>query len=122
MGSEIEKRKMEHEIGILKPLRHPSLVKILETFEDKSNILMVTELCPGGDLLGHISRRKKLEEPQAKYIFKQILQGIHYMYEENIVHRDIKPDNIMLDGHGKIKIGDFGVARRLKNANEVLQE
>jgi serine/threonine protein kinase len=68
-----EKRKMEHEIGILKPLRHPSLVKILETFEDNDNLLMVTELCPGGDLLNHVRKRRKLNEGQAKYIFKQIL-------------------------------------------------
>ena len=119
---EHEKRKMEHEIGILKPLRHPSLVKVLETFEDNGSLLMVTELCPGGDLLNYVRKRRKLNETQAKWIFKQIMQGIHYMHMENIVHRDIKLDNILLDGKGQIKIGDFGVSTRLHKPNEILFE
>ena len=71
------------------------------------------ELCPGGDLLNYVRKRRKLTEKPAKYIFKQIMQGIAYMHQQGIVHRDIKLDNILLDGHGNIKIADFGVSRRV---------
>jgi serine/threonine protein kinase len=69
------------------------------------------ELCPGGDLLNYVRKRRKLAEGPAKHIFLQIMQGIAYMHQQGIVHRDIKLDNILLDGHGNVKIGDFGVSR-----------
>jgi serine/threonine protein kinase len=78
---ESEKKKMQHEINILKPLRHPSLIKLLETFQDKKNYLMVIELCPGGDLLNYVRKRRKLNENQAKFVFRQLMLGIFYMHE-----------------------------------------
>ena len=79
------------------------------------------ELCPGGDLLNYVRKRRKLTEKAAKYLFKQIMQGMAYMHSIGVVHRDIKLDNIMLDGHGNIKIGDFGVSRRIQE-DELLFE
>ena len=66
-------------------------------------------------------KRRKLTEKAAKYLFKQIMQGMAYMHSIGVVHRDIKLDNIMLDGHGNIKIGDFGVSRRIQE-DELLFE
>ena len=79
------------------------------------------ELCPGGDLLNYVRKRRKLTEKNAKYLFKQIMQGIAYMHTIGIVHRDIKLDNILLDGQGNVKIGDFGVSRRVEQ-DELLFE
>ena len=79
------------------------------------------ELCPGGDLLNYVRKRRKLTEKNAKFLFKQIMQGIAYMHTIGIVHRDIKLDNILLDGHGNVKIGDFGVSRRV-DPDELLFE
>ena len=87
---------------------------MLETFESAKHYLIVMELCPGGDLLNYVRKRRKLTEPSAKYLFKQIMQGIAYMHSIGIVHRDIKLDNILLDGKGNVKIGDFGVSRRVE--------
>jgi serine/threonine protein kinase len=51
-------------------MRHPHVVKLYETFETKEHFLLVMELCPGGDLLNYVRKRRKLKEPMAKYIFK----------------------------------------------------
>ena len=62
---------MMHEVGILLRLnRHPNVVKLFETFETGRHILLVMELCAGGDLLNYVRKRKKLEEASAKYLFK----------------------------------------------------
>ena len=77
------------------------------------------ELCPGGDLLNYVRKRRKLTEKNAKYLFKQIMQGIAYMHTIGIVHRDIKLDNILLDSSGQVKICDFGVGKILKKGEKM---
>jgi len=118
---ESTKRKMMQEIDILKSIKHTSHIKLLETFQTPKHYLIVMELCPGGDLLNYVRKRRKLTEKNAKYLFKQIMQGIEYMHSIGIVHRDIKLDNILLDGKGNVKIGDFGVSRRV-DQDELLFE
>jgi serine/threonine protein kinase len=122
MEDENEKKKLVHEIEILKKLKHESHIKLLETFQTATHICIVLELCPGGDLLSYVRKRRKLSELQAKYIFKQIIQGLHYLESVNIVHRDIKLENILLDGFGRVKIGDFGVSVKIDGPNAVLFE
>jgi len=121
MKDESSKKKMSNEIGILKMLRHPNVVKLLETFETDKYHIIVMELCPGGDLLNYVRKRRKLTEKYAKFVFKQIMEGIAYCHENGVVHRDIKLDNVLLDGHGNVKIADFGVSKKVID-NEILFE
>lgn len=62
MIDESSKKKILNEIGILKMLRHPSVIKMLETFDTEKHHLIVMELCPGGDLLNYVRKRRKLNE------------------------------------------------------------
>ena len=92
-----------------------------ETFETKRHMILAMELCAGGDLLNYVRKRKKLDETEAKVIFKQIIQGLGYIHKKRILHRDIKLDNILLDGNGRVKIADFGVSKYVK-PNDVMHE
>jgi serine/threonine protein kinase len=103
-----------HEVGILLRLRHCSVVKLYETFETKRHMLLTMELCAGGDLLNYVRKRKKLDEDVARVIFKQIIEGLGYIHRKRVLHRDIKLDNILLDGKGNVKIADFGVSKLVK--------
>ena len=109
------------EVSILQWFRHPNVVKLFETFESHKHILFVMEMCAGGDLLNYVRKRWKLKEPVCKKLFKQIIEAIGYVHSRQVVHWDIKLDNILLDGKGNIKIGDFGVSRILKD-NETMRE
>lgn len=115
-------KKLWQEIDILKTLRHKNHIKLLETIQTDSILCIIMELCPGGDLLSYVRKRRRLPEIHAKFIFKQIIQAVDYLHQNLIVHRDIKLENILLDGHGMIKIGDFGVSRKIDDQNEILFE
>lgn len=70
LSEEKQKNKVMHEVGILLRMRHPSVVKLYETFETSRHILLVMELCAGGDLLNYVRKRRKLDEITAKVLFK----------------------------------------------------
>jgi len=110
------------EVLILQKTRHTNIVKLFDSFETTKHIVFVIELCAGGDLLNYVRKRRKLKEQSAKYIFRQVVEGLVYCHAKGIVHRDIKLDNILLDENGKVKICDFGVSRRLTDKNEVMNE
>lgn len=97
---------------ILKTLRHPNIVKLYECIQDEVNgyDLIFMEICTGGDLLSYLRRRKHLSEDIAKLFMHQIIRALGYIHEKDIVHRDIKLENILLSNLGEIKLCDFGVS------------
>ena len=106
------KRKIKTEIEVLSKLRNPFCTQIYDYFETETHILIIMEyIC--GDLLTFMRKRGKISEPTAKIIFKQIIKGLQYLHKKNIVHRDIKLDNILMDLTNTVKICDFGVSRIL---------
>ena len=114
LEEERSRRKVAREVAILKKLQHPNIINLYETFETEKHFLLVTELCPGGDLLNYVRRRRKLTEDVAKYFFKQLVHAWIYCHKKGVVHRDIKLDNVLLDHKGLLKLGDFGVSRAVK--------
>ena len=81
------------------------------------------ELCAGGDLLNYVRKRRRLKEDMAKYVVKQVIEGLHYCHSKGIVHRDIKLDNLLFDDDGAVKICDFGVSKHLSSPHtEVMTE
>lgn len=114
LEEERSRRKVAKEVAILKKLQHENIINLYETFETEKHFLLVTELCPGGDLLNYVRRRRKLTEDVAKYFFKQLVEACIYCHKKGVVHRDIKLDNILLDHKGNLKLGDFGVSRVVK--------
>ena len=89
-------------------------MRLFDSFESKSHICFVMEMCGGGDLLSYIKRRRRLSEDVSAYMFKQICEAVEYCHSMNVAHRDIKPDNILLQEEGKIKLADFGCSKFIK--------
>ena len=104
MTDEVSKNKVLREVSIWEQLQHPSVIRLYESFESEKHLLYVEELCSGGDLLTYVRKRRKLKESVAKFILKQILDGLHYCHSKCILHRDIKLDNILLNSEGMIKV------------------
>ena len=108
------KRNILHEIKLMKKLRgHKNIVKLFEKFENKNYTFIVMENIIGGNLLQTVKKMTKLTENQSKNIFKQLIETLKYIHSKNIVHRDIKPHNILLTLNNEIKICDFGVGKEI---------
>ena len=106
----------------MKNLKHNNIVKILETIETEKYILIIMENIPGGDLLNFVKKRTKLPEKTAKFIFKQLILALKYMHNHNIIHRDIKLDNILIDLNNNIKLCDFGVSKLISNKKKKISK
>ena len=106
--------KIKNEIEILSKLRHPFISQILDSFETEKHIFIIMEyIC--GDLLSFLRKRGKISESTSKILFKQLIEGLKYIHKKNIIHRDIKLDNILIDLTNTVKICDFGVSKKIKN-------
>ncbi|KAI8598271.1 kinase-like domain-containing protein [Dissophora ornata] len=103
------------EVAILKKLHHPNIVKLYEVLDDASNdsMYMVFEWCEKGVLMP-VSLTEKYEnvfkDEECRDIFQQMILGIEYLHEHDIIHRDIKPDNLLRSRDDIVKIVDFGVS------------
>ena len=110
--SDETRSKIMNEVEILKNLDHPNIVKLYEFHEDDTNLYLVMELCTGGELLDSIISNGNFDEAQAVLYLKQILSAVVYLHSLNIVHRDLKLENLLIE-HSRssnIKIIDFGAS------------
>lgn len=99
-------------------LRHPNIVEMVDFFEDDINyyIEMLPHGIPGMDLFDYIELRTNMTEAESQNIFRQVVDAIHHLHTKAfVVHRDIKDENVVLDGEGQIKLIDFGSAAYIKN-------
>ena len=115
-------KKILYESNLMKNLNHPNITKILEMFEDEKYFLIIMEYINGGNLFSFVKKRKRLSEKTAKFLFRQIILGIQHIHSKNIVHRDIKLENILIDLNNNIKICDFGISLILNSLSDKLYD
>ncbi|KAK2993320.1 hypothetical protein RJ640_006808, partial [Escallonia rubra] len=105
------------EISILSNIRHPNIIRLFEAIETEDRIYLVLEYCDGGDLAAYLHRRGKLSQDVARHFMRQLASGLQVLNENRLIHRDLKPQNLLLSTNEAtplLKIGDFGFARYLK--------
>lgn len=104
------------EISILSTIDHPNIIRLFDAIETKDRIYLVLEYCNGGDLAAYIHDHRKVSEAIARHFMRQLAAGLQVLQEKHLIHRDLKPQNLLLT-RGEVtpllKIGDFGFARSL---------
>ena len=115
-----QKKEAKLEANILSSVKSDYIVRYYESFEEKNYLNIVMEYCNGGDLSQYINKNKQtkylLEEDLIWNIFLKITIGLATLHKSNILHRDLKTQNIFMTKNLDIKIGDFGVAKILTNS------
>jgi len=99
------------ERNVLSYTHHPFIVKLNFAFQTKNKLYLILDYCEHGDL-GHLLRRKgKLDEGVAKIYVAEITLAIQYLHKREIIFRDLKPDNVVIDSEGHCKLTDFGLSK-----------
>ncbi|XP_065059552.1 calcium/calmodulin-dependent protein kinase type IV-like isoform X1 [Rhopilema esculentum] len=117
----MSKEAVEIEAGLLLALDHEAIIKLYDVFETKTNITLIMELLTGGELFEEIAKEEFILEKDACHYTKQVLNAIQHMHERNIVHLDLKPENIVLQypGSKTIKLIDFGLAKMIEPGKKI---
>ncbi|KXZ49233.1 hypothetical protein GPECTOR_22g824 [Gonium pectorale] len=105
-----EAKRMQREIRVMKHLSHQCVIKLFEVVESPRHLFLVMEHAPSGSLLDYVRARKRLPESDACLFFQQIVASLEYCHSREVVHRDIKLENILLDAEQRMKLIDFGLS------------
>uniref|UniRef100_A0A3P8W8Z1 non-specific serine/threonine protein kinase n=2 Tax=Cynoglossus semilaevis TaxID=244447 RepID=A0A3P8W8Z1_CYNSE len=105
--SEKELKSLRREIEIMRGLKHPNIVQLYDSFETETEVVVVTEYADG-QLFHVVEDDGMLPEIQVREIACQLVSALYYLHSHRIVHRDIKPQNILLGKSGVVKLCDFG--------------
>ncbi|CAE6909742.1 NEK1 [Symbiodinium natans] len=128
---EVQRAKPSHsvhqEVAVMKCLRHPHIIRFRDSFIEKDLLCIVMDFAPAGDLLLRVDAARRASKPslpeeQTVQWFVQAVAGVKYMHSLCIIHRDIKNENLFLESEVHLRIGDFGLAKRLKRVTEIFVE
>jgi len=103
--------RLQNEVQLMMRLDHPNIIKIYQVIESEDETLIVMEYAPGGELIDYILTKKHLNETEARKFFRQIISAIDHCHMANVVHRDLKLENLLLSKDKNILITDFGLGR-----------
>ncbi len=119
-GNPQEKARFLSEARLVASLDHPNILRIYSIAEEKEEVYLVFEFIEG-KTLEEWTQRRKLSLPQVFQVFKPVAQALDYAHSKGIIHRDMKPSNIMIGNNGVVHVMDFGVAREAKDPSMTSQ-
>ena len=111
-------QKHRSEVAIQRSLNHPYILRLYDFFEDSNNTYMVLELCPGRSVRDLVKRKNHLSEHETVKILKYVIEGVCYLHDNRVIHRDLKLENFLIAADGRVKIADFGLSAKLDYDDE----
>ncbi|VDK85701.1 unnamed protein product [Litomosoides sigmodontis] len=111
--------KLFREVKIMKQLDHPNIVKLYQVMETEKTLYLVMEYASGGEVFDYLVAHGRMKEKEARAKFRQIVSAVQYLHQKNIIHRDLKAENLLLDSDMNIKIADFGFSNQFLIGNKL---
>ena len=90
---------------------HPFIMKLQFAFQDSHHLYLIMEFVNGGELFYHLKKDKKFTEARAKFYAAEIILALEYLHDNGVIYRDVKPENILIDSEGHIRLTDFGLSK-----------
>jgi len=110
----IKRNQVEHtktERYVLQHLKHNFIVGLRFAFQTDRKLYMLLDYCPGGELFFHLGKAGKFTEGRARFYSSEIVLALEYLHGKNVIYRDLKPENVLLDAEGHVKLTDFGLSK-----------
>lgn len=101
-------------------LDHPNIVKVYQVFESKTECYIVMEYASGGEMIEYINRDNYLSECEGRRLFRELVSAIDHFHQANVVHRDLKLENILLSASKSVLITDFGLGRTFNESDDIM--
>ena len=105
------KERVMTERDIIMQIRHPYIVSLHYTFQTETKLFFILDFLNGGDLYTHIINYGRFKEKRAKFYAAEMILALDHLHKNGIVYRDLKPQNIIIDGEGHVKLTDFGLSK-----------
>ena len=102
---------LPREVAVMRQLNHPNIIGLYEAIETSTRIYLIMDMADGGDLLEYIKTNGAISESEARRLFRQLIDASDYLHRRDVVHRDLKCENILLDHNKNVLVSDFGFAR-----------
>ena len=125
----VAEQQVEHvqqERKLLQRLDHPFVVSLEYAFQSSNSLFLVMEFCQGGDLYQHMHSKpigsRHFAEAAAKFIVAELVLALGHLHESDIVYRDLKPENVLFDTQGHVRLTDFGLAKIMNRDPGILRE
>ena len=109
MANDEDIDRFQRELDSMAYLRHPNIVQLHDFFSDADNFYLVLDYCAHGELYDYMVKNGKIQEPTAALLMQQTISAIAYCHSCGVAHRDLKPQNILIDKFPAIKVSDFGL-------------
>nr|XP_042897371.1 cAMP-dependent protein kinase catalytic subunit 1-like isoform X2 [Parasteatoda tepidariorum] len=113
----VKLKQVDHTLNekrILQAIEFPFMVNLVYHFKDNSNLYMVLEYVSGGEMFSHLRRTGRFSEPSTRFYASQIVLSFEYLHSLDLVYRDLKPENLLIDEEGYVKVTDFGFAKKVR--------
>lgn len=114
----VRMKQVEHinsERLVLSKVNFPFIVDLYCTYQDANNLYMLQEYVIGGELFSHLRKAGRFTNEMTRFYASEILLAIEYLHAKDMIYRDLKPENLLLDSNGHIKITDFGFAKKVED-------
>jgi len=111
----IGKNQISHvkaEVGVLSEANNPWVVELKCSFQDEKHLYLVMEYLAGGDMMTYLEQEGTLSEEASKFYIAELVLAVESVHKLNYIHRDLKPDNILIDRNGHLKLSDFGLCAK----------
>jgi len=117
----IKRNQVEHtktERFVLQHLRHHFIVGLRFAFQTDKKLYLILDYCPGGELFFHLGKAGRFTEGRARFYCSEIVLALEYLHSRDVVYRDLKPENVLLDEDGHVKLTDFGLSKTNVKGNQ----
>eukprot|EP00494_Astrolonche_serrata_P027337 UN27600 len=96
-------------------MHHEFLVNLIATYKDRLRVYFLLDVCLGGELFTLLRKRRYFDEPVSQFYAACVVEAFDYMHSKSIIYRDLKPENLVLDSSGYLKVTDFGFAKKVED-------
>ena len=97
---------------VLEMVKHPFIIQLKYAFQNAKKLYFVLEYCPGGELFYHLQRAQRFDEVITRFYVTQIVLAMKKLHSVDVIYRDLKPENVLIDRDGYAKLTDFGLSKQ----------